>query len=77
MGFPRLKNTAVGCHFLLQGDLPDSGIEPASPHWQILYRQAGHLGSPEFNSRYKNTTVENAASTLLPGPFPLPMPRLP
>ena len=25
------KNTRVGCHFLLQGTLPDSGIEPRSP----------------------------------------------
>ena len=25
------KNTGVGCRFLLQGDLPDPGIEPASP----------------------------------------------
>ena len=25
------KNTGVGCHFLLQGDLSDPGIEPMSP----------------------------------------------
>ena len=25
------KNTGVGCHFLLQGNLPNSGIEPRSP----------------------------------------------
>ena len=25
------KNTGVGCHFLLQGDLPNPGVEPASP----------------------------------------------
>ena len=25
------KNTGVGCHFLLQGDLPDPGIKPSSP----------------------------------------------
>ena len=24
------KNTGMGCHFLLQGNLPDPGIEPAS-----------------------------------------------
>ena len=28
--FPGM-NTGVGCHFLLQGDLPDPGIEPRSP----------------------------------------------
>ena len=25
------KNTGVSCHFLLQGTLPEPGIEPASP----------------------------------------------
>ena len=25
------KNTGVGCHFLLQGNLPDPGIKPMSP----------------------------------------------
>ena len=25
------KNTGVGCHFLLQGDLPDLGIKTTSP----------------------------------------------
>ena len=25
------KNTGVGCHLLLQGNLPDPGIEPTSP----------------------------------------------
>ena len=34
MGFSRLE-TGVGCHFLLQGILPDSGIEPHCK--QILY----------------------------------------
>ena len=29
MGFSR-KNTGVGCYFLLQGNLPDSVIEPIS-----------------------------------------------
>ena len=27
---PQKKNTVVGCHFLLQGYLPDPGIEPMS-----------------------------------------------
>ena len=30
MGFSG-KNTGVGCHFLLQGNLPNPGIKPASP----------------------------------------------
>ena len=28
------KNTGVGGHFLLQGNLPDPGIEPSSPALQ-------------------------------------------
>ena len=28
------KNTVVGCHSLLQGDLPDPGVEPKSPALQ-------------------------------------------
>ena len=28
------RNTGIGCHFLLQGDLPDPGIESQSPTWQ-------------------------------------------
>ena len=28
------KNTGVGCHSLLQGNLPDAGIEPRSPALQ-------------------------------------------
>ena len=30
------KNTRVGCHFLLQGNLPDPGIEPMSSVSPIL-----------------------------------------
>ena len=29
------KNTGVGCHFLLQGNLPDPGIEPRFPALQV------------------------------------------
>ena len=29
MGFPR-QEYRVGCHFILQGDLPDPGMEPRS-----------------------------------------------
>ena len=35
MGFPG-KNTGVGCHFLLQGNLPNPGIEPTSPLWDMF-----------------------------------------
>ena len=47
------KNTGVGCHFLLQGNLPDPGIEPKSVSCtgrQILYHLESyhwhHLGRP-------------------------------
>ena len=30
------KNTGVGCHALLQEDLPDPGIEPSSPTIQTV-----------------------------------------
>ena len=33
MGFSR-QGYGVGCHFLLQGNLPDPGIEPGSPTLQ-------------------------------------------
>ena len=34
--FP-VKNTEVGCHFPLQGNLPDPGIKPRSPTLQADY----------------------------------------
>ena len=40
------KNTGVGCHFLLQGHLPDPGTEPASPALQadsLLSEPSGKL----------------------------------
>ena len=32
-----VKSTGVGCHSLLQGNLPNPGIKPRSPALQILY----------------------------------------
>ena len=34
LGISELKWTGMGCHFILQGDLPDPGIEPGSPTLQ-------------------------------------------
>ena len=31
------KNTRVGCHVLLQGNLPNPGVEPASPVFPALH----------------------------------------
>ena len=43
------KNTGVGCHFLLQGNLPDPGIQsrpPVSPALQTDSLPPSHLGRP-------------------------------
>ena len=40
------KNTGVGCHFLLQGDLLDPGIEPASPALAGRFFTTEPQGSP-------------------------------
>ena len=41
------KNTGVGCHFLLQGDLHHPGIKPTSPAWQADSLPLSHLGRPQ------------------------------
>ena len=40
------KNTGVGCQFLLQGNLPDPGIEPGSPVLQADSLQTDLQGKP-------------------------------
>ena len=43
------KNTGVGCHDLLQGDLPDPGTEPESPVSSALQVDSlplSHRGRP-------------------------------
>ena len=48
-GISQASYTAVGCHFLIQGNLPNPGIEPASlvsPIWQADSLPLHHLGSP-------------------------------
>ena len=51
MGFPRLKNTGVGCHFLLQGLFP--GMEPVS------------LASPALVGRFFTTEPLGKPPTVL------------
>ena len=50
------KNTGVGCHFLLQRNLPNPGIKPGSPALQadtlpseLPEKFSSHLGSPRIN----------------------------
>ena len=40
------KNTGVGCHSLLQGDLPDPGIGPRSPELAGRFFNAEPSGKP-------------------------------
>ena len=49
MGFSPGKNTGVSCHFFLQGDLPDPGIESTSlvsPALAIIFFTIEPLGKP-------------------------------
>ena len=42
------KNTGVSCHFLLQGNLPDPGIEPGFPALQgRFFTRLSNQGSTE------------------------------
>ena len=45
------KNTGVGCHALLQGNLPNPGIEPWSPALQVDSLPAELPGKPLTNDR--------------------------
>ena len=61
MGFSS-KNTGVGCHFLLPGDLPDPGIEPGSPALQAdsLPPRAGCMAlglNPQFHCSQARVTL--------------------
>ena len=40
------KKTGMGCHFLLQGDLADPGIEPGSPALQADSLSSEPRGKP-------------------------------
>ena len=61
------KNTGVGCHFLLQGNLPDPGIETESPTFLALPSNASRFfffffttdppGKPPFLSLGKNRAL--------------------
>ena len=42
------KNSGVGCHFLLLGNLPNPGIEPASPALQVDSLLLSHQENPRF-----------------------------
>ena len=43
------KNTAVGCHFLLQGIFPSQGLNPGLPHCQCILYCLRYQGSPKLS----------------------------
>ena len=45
------KNTAVGCHALLQGIFPIQGLNPGLPHCRQILYQLSHKGSPSLEGR--------------------------
>ena len=51
------KNTGVDCHFLLQGNLPDPGIEPWSPTLQAdaLTSEPPGIPKSKFNQTSEKT----------------------
>ena len=59
------KNTGVGCHFLLQGNLPDPGIEPVSPPLQVnsLPAELSEKPTIEGSKSYIMTFCLNEMST--------------
>ena len=45
-GTSQVRNTAVGCYFLLQGIFSTKGLNPGLLHWQVGSLPLSHLGSP-------------------------------
>jgi len=52
--FLSLEEIGVGCYFLLQGDLPDPGIEPVSPALAGGFFTTEPPGSPGRKCHDKN-----------------------
>jgi len=49
------QNTGVGYHSLLQGNLPNPGIEPGSPAWQADSSPSEPPGKPSVGTaHFKN-----------------------
>ena len=53
MGFFRQNSRQVRCHFLLQGNLPDPGIEVTSPALQVGSFTTEPQGSHTYTTMYK------------------------
>ena len=63
------KNTGADCHFLHQGNLPDSGFEPGLLcllHWHVYFLSLCHLGSPSHRTGMRNSPKSNDELMLEP-----------
>ena len=65
MGFPRQEYWS-GLPFLPPGDLPDPGIEPASPAWQANSLSLSHQGSLEIRAHCSILTAAAKSLQLCP-----------
>ena len=65
MGFFSGKNTGVGCHFFLQGDLPGPGLKPTSPALAGRFFTTEPSGKPQgVNTCLKN--FEGQVTSFIP-----------
>ena len=58
MGFPMGKNTGVGCHFLLQGNLSNAEPNPQLLHWQVDSLPLSHLEAPWRTQKVENNSYK-------------------
>ena len=58
------KSTGVGCHALLQGNLPDLGIEPGCPALLVNSLSQSHWGGP-INQQYSKKKKKIALTYIL------------
>ena len=59
------KNTGVGCHFLLQGDLQDQGIELVAPALTGRFFTTEPPGKPMKNKSGQNFNFHNGGVILI------------
>ena len=61
MVFPA-KNTGVGCHFLLQVNVPIQGSDPRFPHWQADSLSLSSQGNPSLGDTAVKKQTNNGIS---------------
>ena len=71
MGFPRPEYSS-GLPLPPPGDLPDPGIEAASPGWQVDSLQLSHLGSPQRKLLVRKQVLISDLCSREPGSFRYP-----